>query len=106
MVKWRNDGAAVPAAANTGWDINLDGMRHVGMLPDLVQDMRNTGVSWEMLTPMFNAAEDYIRKSILNPAAFVVDGFAEGQMLDVWEESLSPGQVDALVDYLLTLEDG
>jgi len=52
------------------------------------------------------SAEDYIRKSILSPAAFVVDGFAEGQMLDVWEDSLSPGQVDALVDYLLTLENG
>lgn len=51
------------------------------------------------------AAADYIRKSILNPAAYVVDGFAEGQMLDVWEESLSPVQVDALVEYLLTLED-
>lgn len=52
------------------------------------------------------AAADYIRKSILSPAAYVVDGFAEGQMLDVWESSLSPGQVDALVEYLLTLEDG
>jgi hypothetical protein len=31
------------------------------MLPDMIQDMRNTGVSWELLTPMFNAAEDYIR---------------------------------------------
>ena len=50
-------------------------------------------------------AADYIRKSILNPAAYVVDGFAEGQMLDVWEEALSPPQVDALVEYLLTLED-
>lgn len=61
MVKWRNDGAAVPAGVNTGWDINLDGMRHVGMLPDLVQDMRNGGVTWELLTPMFNAAEDFVR---------------------------------------------
>ncbi|MGH0033778.1 MAG: hypothetical protein ACQGVK_01980 [Myxococcota bacterium] len=60
MIKWRNDGAAVPAFANTGWDINLDGMRHVGMLPDLAQDMRNGGVTWELLTPMFNAAEDFI----------------------------------------------
>lgn len=49
------------------------------------------------------SADDYIRKSILNPAAYVVDGFAEGQMLDVWEESLSPAELDALVEYLLTL---
>jgi microsomal dipeptidase-like Zn-dependent dipeptidase len=61
MVKWTNDGAAVTASRNTGWDINLDGFLHVGLMPDLFQDMRNTGVTWEMMTPMFNSAEDYIR---------------------------------------------
>lgn len=61
MVKWRNDGVAVGSLRNTGWDINLDGFQHVGLMPDLFQDMRNTGVTWEMLTPMFNSAEDYIR---------------------------------------------
>ena len=50
------------------------------------------------------SAADYIRKSILNPSAYVVEGFAEGQMLDVWADSLSTGEVDALVDYLLTLD--
>ncbi len=61
LIKWQNPGAGVSEAFNTGWDVNLDGMRHVGMLPDLIQDMRNTGVTWELLTPMFNAAEDYVR---------------------------------------------
>jgi hypothetical protein len=46
---------------NTGWDINLDGMVHIGLMPDFIQDVRNVGVSWERLTPMFNAAEDYVR---------------------------------------------
>ena len=26
-----------------------------------MQDLRNVGVTWELLTPMFDAAEDYIR---------------------------------------------
>ena len=52
------------------------------------------------------AAADYIRTSILEPASYVVDGYAEGQMRDVWADSLSTAEVDALIDYLLTLEDG
>lgn len=59
--KWKNDDVSVPASFNTGWDVNLDGMQHIGLFPDLIQDMRNGGVTWELLTPMFNAAEDYIR---------------------------------------------
>jgi len=43
------------------WDINVDGLQHVGLYPDYIQDLRNEGVLWEDLTPMFNAAEDYIR---------------------------------------------
>lgn len=61
LVKWRNDGVAVGAMANTGWDYNLDGLRHIGLMPDLFQDMRNVGTTWELLTPMFNSAEDFIR---------------------------------------------
>ncbi|NIN12113.1 MAG: c-type cytochrome, partial [Gemmatimonadales bacterium] len=44
------------------------------------------------------AAADYIRTSILEPSSYVVDGFAEGQMRDVWADSLSDAQVDALVE--------
>jgi hypothetical protein len=36
-------------------------MQHIGLFPDLIQDMRNGGVTWELLTPMFSAAEDFIR---------------------------------------------
>jgi hypothetical protein len=46
---------------NTGWDINLDGFQHIGLYPDFLQDVRNVGVSWERMTPMFNAVEDYVR---------------------------------------------
>jgi hypothetical protein len=60
LIKWKNPDATDLGERSTGWDINLDGVRHMGMLPDLWQDMRNVGVSWEQLGPLFNAAEDFI----------------------------------------------
>lgn len=66
IIKWRNDGVAASAARNTGWDYNLDGLRHIGLMPDLMQDLHNVGVTWELMTPMFNSAEDYIRMWEIN----------------------------------------
>ena len=51
--------AAVSGAQNTGWDFNLDGLKHIGLFPDFLQDVRNDGVTWEQMTPLFNASEDY-----------------------------------------------
>lgn len=50
------------------------------------------------------ADEAYIRESILDPDAVVVDGFYPGMMFDVWDSELSSEQVDQLVAYLLTLK--
>jgi mono/diheme cytochrome c family protein len=50
------------------------------------------------------SAEDYLRESILHPDNYVVEGFQPGVMVQVWEEELTPEQVDNLVAYLLTLE--
>lgn len=50
-------------------------------------------------------AEDYLRESILDPDAHVLDGYPAGQMLDIYEETLTDEEVDALVAYLLTLEE-
>ncbi len=50
-----------------GWDFNLDGFKHVGMYPDLLQDMRNVGVQWEQMGPLFHGSNDFIetwRKSV------------------------------------------
>jgi len=44
----------------SGWDFNLDGLQHIGLLPDLIQDMRNVGVQWEQLGPMFHGAQEFI----------------------------------------------
>lgn len=50
------------------------------------------------------SAEDYIRASILHPDDYVVEGFQPGVMVQVWEQELTPEQVDNLVAYLLTLK--
>ncbi|NPA26892.1 MAG: cytochrome c [Chloroflexi bacterium] len=48
------------------------------------------------------SAEEYIRQSILEPNAYVVEGFPEGLMPAYTD--LSPEQVDALVAFLMTLK--
>lgn len=48
-------------------------------------------------------AEAYLRQSILDPDAYVVEGFRAGQMLPIYGEALTAGEVDALVAFLLTL---
>jgi mono/diheme cytochrome c family protein len=48
-------------------------------------------------------AEQYLRESILDPAAYVVEGYRGDQMLPIYDERLSTDQLDALVEYLLSL---
>ena len=43
------------------WDINIDGMAHYGLLPDLLQDLRNVGLTEVDLAPLYRSAEDYIQ---------------------------------------------
>lgn len=46
----------------------------------------------------------YIRESILDPNATLVEGFPGDTMPNVWGDELSGEQVDQLVAYLLTLK--
>ena len=67
---WRDQDANRPGAQlfpmkrwrrlHNGWDFNVDGFQHIGLLPDLLQDMRNVGVQWEQMGPLFHGAQDYI----------------------------------------------
>lgn len=50
------------------------------------------------------SAEEYLRQSILDPKAYVVAGFPEGQMLQNFGELLNEEDIDNLVAFLLTLE--
>ena len=49
-------------------------------------------------------AEAYLRESILNPDAYVVDGYAPGIMYQLYSENLTEAQVDLLVNYMLSLD--
>ncbi len=52
-------------------------------------------------------ARDYLEQSIVDPDAYVVEGFRAGLMPDDWVEGgLSTAEVAALVDYMLTLGAG
>ena len=48
------------------------------------------------------SAEEYIRESIINPDAYVVEGFNKGDMYQKWKEDLTPQEIEDLVAYLLT----
>jgi hypothetical protein len=49
------------AGPRRDFDINIDGMAHYGLLPDLLQDLRNAGLALEDFQPLFRGAEDYVR---------------------------------------------
>lgn len=42
-------------------DFNTEGMIHIGLLPELIEDARRDGVTDEELEPLFRSAEAYIR---------------------------------------------
>ncbi len=50
------------------------------------------------------SAEEYIRQSIVEPDAHVVEGFQPGIMYQNYADDLSEEQINDLVAYLLTLE--
>jgi len=45
---------------NRTWDFNTDGMAHIGMYPDMIQDLVQLGLSEQDLQPLFRSAEQYI----------------------------------------------
>ena len=54
--------------------------------------------------PGLSAAE-YLRQSILEPDAYVVEGYPAGQMLGGYEDTLTEQEIDALVLFLLTMTE-
>ena len=49
------------AGPRRDFDINIDGLAHYGLLPDFLQDLRNSGLSPEDLAPLFRSAYDYVQ---------------------------------------------
>ncbi len=48
------------ALGQRSWDYNQDGLAHVGLLPDLVHDLKTAGLSSTDLDPLFRSAEAYV----------------------------------------------
>lgn len=48
--------------------------------------------------------EIYIRNSILNPGGYTVEGFPEGTMPSTLKDELAQEELDAVIEYLLTLK--
>jgi microsomal dipeptidase-like Zn-dependent dipeptidase len=58
------DGAVTfsePQLGNRAVDFNTEGMIHIGLLPELIEDVRRDGVTDKELEPLFRSAEAYIR---------------------------------------------
>ena len=50
-----------PHLGNRTVDFNTEGMLHLGLLPELIEDARRDGVTDEELEPLFRSAEAYLR---------------------------------------------
>ena len=50
------------------------------------------------------SAEEYIHESIVNPDAYVVEGFSAGDMYQTWEAELSEQEIADIVAYLITVK--
>jgi microsomal dipeptidase-like Zn-dependent dipeptidase len=50
-----------PAVGNRVLDFNTEGMVHIGLLPELLEDARRDAVADDDLEPLFRSAEAYIR---------------------------------------------
>ncbi|MBW2461149.1 MAG: hypothetical protein JRH11_05850 [Deltaproteobacteria bacterium] len=50
-----------PQVGNRAIDFNTEGMVHIGLMPELIEDVRRDGVTDEELEPLFRSAEAYIR---------------------------------------------
>jgi cytochrome c2 len=61
-------------------------------------------VQGESYTGSAKTPEAYLHESIVEPNAFVVEGFPSGVMYQNYEQDLSAEDIDGLVAFLMTLE--
>lgn len=50
-----------PAVGERAIDFNTEGLAHIGLLPELIEDVRLDGVTDAQLEPLFKSAEGYLR---------------------------------------------
>ena len=51
------------------------------------------------------SAEDYLRASIVDPDAFLAEGFQDGLMSREYKQLLTPQEIEDLVAYMMTLKN-
>jgi L-cysteine S-thiosulfotransferase len=51
------------------------------------------------------SAEEYLRQSIIDPNAYIVEGYPEGQMIQNFGDILTEEQINDLIAFLMTLEE-
>lgn len=65
--------------------------------------MLNIGERAASRVPELSAVE-YLHQSIVEPSAYVVEGFVAGMMPDVYDQAFTEEELNDLITYLLTLE--
>ena len=104
---------------NKVFDINEDGLAHVGMFPDFIADLQQIGLTNEDLAPLMNSAEGYIqmweKAEMYKPAAPAApfesapswsqsrSGFLQtNELVDVISYRIVPGAIgDDAVEFVL-----
>ena len=66
----------------------------------IASEPRMSGTTGPVLDGVGAKGADYIRESILDPAAVIAEGFEVGLMPDNFADVLTPEQLDTLVAYL------
>ncbi len=95
----RTDAPGCTTCHSTAADEVRVGPSHAGLASRAEQRINSPDY-----TGSATSAEEYLRESILEPNAYVVPGFAPDVMFQRYHAALTPGQIDDLVAYLLTLE--
>ena len=108
------------AAGHKTFDINTDGLAHIGLLPDFIADLQQIGLSEADLDPLLSSAEGYIqmwelaerRKPELQVPPLsagpwwvqVGGGFFKSEDKDLIHFKIEPGAVEAeAVEFALEL---
>jgi microsomal dipeptidase-like Zn-dependent dipeptidase len=58
---YQSSGLSQATNGSRVWDVNVDGVAHYGMLPDLILRWRAEGVPDALLAPFFRSAEAYVQ---------------------------------------------
>jgi len=87
---------------NRTWDFNNDGMAHIGMYPDMIQDLLTVGLTEQDFQPLFRSAEGYIKmweraEQISSTGGPRTDRLNGNQQLNVNDRLFSPNGKFTLV---------